>query len=133
MLRMDQTRLIVSLDDLRDYAPQSRELVEGYVPYPRVTCKLYNGPPPCLSLLKSPNEFVPALETALSESVRLRRDPEKHDIEGKEYRVGFRGSFGDHHLNPRTLRASHLGNMISVEGIVTRCTSTTKDIFKGWS
>ena len=82
-------------------------------------------PDPSLSLLKSPNEFIPALETALSDSVRLRHNPEKHDIEGREYRVGFRGSFGDHHLNPRTLRASHLGNMISVEGIVTRCMSIT--------
>jgi len=56
------------------------------------------------------------------ESVRLRHNPQKHDIEGKMYRVGFRGSFGDHLVNPRTLRASHLGHMVSVEGIVTRCT-----------
>jgi DNA replication licensing factor MCM3 len=83
-----------------------------------------------LSLLKSPNEFIPPLEAALSESIRLRHDPEKHDIEGKDYRVGFRGSFGDHHLNPRTLRSSHLGNMISVEGIVTRCMSITMYAFK---
>lgn len=55
------------------------------------------------------------------ESVRLRHNPQKHDIEGKMYHVGFRGSFGDHHVNPRTLRASHLGRMVSVEGIVTRC------------
>jgi DNA replication licensing factor MCM3 len=35
--------------------------------------------------------------------------------------VGFKGSFGDHHVNPRTLRAQHLGKMISLDGIITRC------------
>ena len=64
---------------------------------------------------------MPAFEAALLELVRMRYSPEKHDIEGKEFRCGFRGSFGDHHVNPRTLRAAHLGKMISVEGIVTRC------------
>ena len=29
MLRVDQTRLVVSLDDLRDYSPESRALAEG--------------------------------------------------------------------------------------------------------
>lgn len=72
-------------------------------------------------LLKHPTDYIPALENAVTESVRLRHNPEKHDIEGNTYHVGFRGSFGDHHVNPRTLRATHLGRMISVEGIVTRC------------
>lgn len=72
-------------------------------------------------LLRAPTEFLPAFESALSEAVRIRHKPEKHDIEGKIYHAGFRGSFGDHHVNPRTLRATHLGQMVSVEGIVTRC------------
>jgi DNA replicative helicase MCM subunit Mcm2 (Cdc46/Mcm family) len=85
---------------------------------------------PLIRLLKSPNTFIPPFHSALADSVRLRHDPDKHDIEGKDYTVGFRGSFGDHHLNPRTLRASHLGKMISVEGIVTRCMSVAILVFQ---
>lgn len=34
--------------------------------------------------------------------------------------VGFRGSFGAKHVTPRTLSARFLGNMVCVEGIVTK-------------
>ncbi|KAF8343907.1 uncharacterized protein EI90DRAFT_3284457 [Cantharellus anzutake] len=101
MLAIDRTRLIVNLDDLREHSATSQQLAEG--------------------LLKRPNEFIPACELALRESVHLKHDPDKHNIDGKDYKLGFNGSFGDHHLTPRTLRATHLGKMISVEGIVTRC------------
>lgn len=37
--------------------------------------------------------------------------------------VGLRGSFGENHVNPRTLRSAQLGRMVSLEGIVTRCQS----------
>ena len=30
-------------------------------------------------------------------------------------------SFGGRHLSPRSLTAGHLGNMVCVEGIVTKC------------
>jgi DNA replicative helicase MCM subunit Mcm2 (Cdc46/Mcm family) len=36
--------------------------------------------------------------------------------------VGLRGSFGQQHCNPRTLRSHQIGKMVSLEGIVTRCT-----------
>ena len=107
MLRLDQTRLVVNLDDLRSY---NREFATG--------------------LLKQPNDFFPAFNDALQNLVELVRDPEKHDIAGKEYRVGFNGSFGDHHLNPRTIKASHLGTMISLDGIVTRCSLVRPKMLK---
>ena len=72
-------------------------------------------------LLKHPHEYIPAFDAALLERVKIQYDVDKHDIGGKEYNVGFRGSFGDHHVNLRTLRALHIGKMISLEGIVTRC------------
>lgn len=34
MLRLDETRLIVSLDDLRDYKPEFRTLADGFVSQP---------------------------------------------------------------------------------------------------
>ncbi|KAF8078335.1 MCM2/3/5 family-domain-containing protein [Lyophyllum atratum] len=85
MLRNDQTRLIVNIDDLRDY---NREFADG--------------------LLKQPTEFLPA------------------------YRVGFSGSFGDHHVSPRTLHAAHLGKMISLEGIITRCSLVRPKMLKSY-
>ncbi|KAG8699005.1 MCM DNA helicase complex subunit [Ceratobasidium sp. 395] len=98
MLRLEETRLIVNIDDLRDYKPEH-----------------------AIGLLKRPHEYIPAFDLALLERVKIQYDVDKHDIAGKEYNVGFRGSFGDHHVNPRTLRAMHIGKMISLEGIVTRC------------
>lgn len=98
LLRQDETRLIINIDDLRDY---NREYADG--------------------LLKQPMDYLPAFDDALLNTVRVAYDPEKYEIDDKAYRVGFSGSFGDHHVNPRTLRALHLSKMISLEGIVTRC------------
>lgn len=37
-----------------------------------------------------------------------------------EFYVGFEGSFGSKHVTPRTLSSGYLGNMVCVEGIVTK-------------
>lgn len=97
MLREDETRLIVNIDDLRDY---KRELADG--------------------LLKAPTDFYPAILQALKDIIKVVHS-DKYDNEAKSYTVGFSGSFGDHHVSPRTLRATHISSMISIEGIVTRC------------
>ncbi|KAL0572572.1 MCM DNA helicase complex subunit [Marasmius crinis-equi] len=98
LLRDDRNRLIINIDDLRDY---DRELADG--------------------LLKQPADFYPSVEDALKTIVESVKDSGKHDTENKTYHVGFSGSFGDHHVSPRTLRSDQLGKMISLEGIVTRC------------
>ncbi|KAI0662516.1 ATP dependent DNA helicase [Cubamyces menziesii] len=107
MLRLDERRLIINIDDLRDYR---REFADG--------------------LLKQPVDYLPALEDALTRVVERVHDQDKHEIEGKTYRVGFSGSFGDHHVSPRHLRAMHLGKMISLEGIVTRCSLVRPKMLK---
>ncbi|KAG6331169.1 hypothetical protein ID866_7918 [Astraeus odoratus] len=107
ILRTEQTRLIVNIDDLRDY---NREFADG--------------------LLKQPTDFLPAFDDALVNVVTQMHDAEKHELEGKSYRVGFSGSFGDHHVSPRTLRAEHLGKMISLEGIITRCSLVRPKMLK---
>ena len=38
-----------------------------------------------------------------------------------EFTVGFEGSFGSKHVTPRFLSARYLGNMVCLEGIVTKC------------
>jgi DNA replication licensing factor MCM3 len=107
MLRTEQTRLIVNIDDLRDY---NREFADG--------------------LLKQPVEYLPAFDDALSTIVQRVYDSDKHEIENKAYRIGFSGSFGDHHVSPRTLKAAHLGKMISLEGIITRCSLVRPKMLK---
>lgn len=107
MLRNDQTRLVVNIDDLRDY---NREFADG--------------------LLKQPFEFLPAFEAALTTLVEGFHEPGKHEIENRIYHVGFSGSFGDHHVSPRTLHAGHLGKMISLEGIITRCSLVRPKMLK---
>lgn len=98
LVRTDQTRLIVNLDDLRD---QKRDLANG--------------------LLRRPQEFIPALEEAIEEVLSvIVNDTEKQQI-ARGYKVGFSGSFGDHHVSPRSLHAEYLGKMLCLEGIVTRC------------
>ncbi|KAG2756527.1 MCM-domain-containing protein [Suillus brevipes Sb2] len=107
MLRTDQTRLIVNIDDLRDY---NREFADG--------------------LLKQPIDFIPAFDDALLGVVTQVHEIDKHELEGKNYRVGFSGSFGDHHVSPRTLKSEHLGKMISLEGIITRCSLVRPKMLK---
>ena len=49
-------------------------------------------------------------------------DPTVYTINHEHpFYVGFRGSFGDNHVNPRTLRSMYLGKLVCIEGIVTRC------------
>ncbi|KAJ7693623.1 MCM2/3/5 family-domain-containing protein [Mycena rosella] len=107
LLRSDQTRLIVNIDDLRDY---NRDFANG--------------------LLKQPVDYLPAFEKALFAVIQRQPESEKYDIESKNYRIGFSGSFGDHHVSPRTLHAAQLGKMISVEGIITRCSLVRPKMLK---
>lgn len=107
MLRTEQTRLLVNIDDLRDFDRDSA-----------------NG------LLKQPTEYLPAFDMALTTVVEHVYNPEKHEIASKTYHVGFSGSFGDHHVSPRTLHAAYLGKMISLEGIITRCSLVRPKMLK---
>ncbi|CEH16256.1 mcm-domain-containing protein [Ceraceosorus bombacis] len=107
MLHQDHRRLIVNIDELRSY---NRDLATG--------------------LLDSPNEFLPAFDIALRNMVDQLHDPLKDDVQGKQYYIGLRGSFGDHHVNPRTLRSQHLGKLMSLEGIVTKCSLVRPKVLK---
>lgn len=100
MLNKGSTRLVVSLDDLREF---DREMWRG--------------------VLDSPSEFLPAMNRALKETALAIRDFSVHEVKDEDpFFVGFRGTFGDHFVNPRTIDAAFLGRMVCVEGIVTRCT-----------
>ncbi|ORY32621.1 MCM2/3/5 family-domain-containing protein [Naematelia encephala] len=107
MLDIEQVRLIVNLDDLRDY---DRTYADG--------------------ILLEPMAYLPAFDAALLQLVQAIHDPIKHRIAGNEYYVGLRGSFGQQHCNPRTLRSHQIGKMVSLEGIVTRCSLVRPKMLK---
>jgi DNA replication licensing factor MCM3 len=107
MLREGRNRLVVSLDDLRAY---ERELADG--------------------LLRQPVDFAPAFDDGLAQVVQAVHQPDKHDIESTTFHVGLAGSFGENHVSPRALSSHHLGRMLSLEGIVTRCSLVRPKMLK---
>uniref|UniRef100_A0A915DLE0 DNA replication licensing factor MCM3 n=1 Tax=Ditylenchus dipsaci TaxID=166011 RepID=A0A915DLE0_9BILA len=104
LIRDGSTRLIVDINDVRRKLPDRA-----------------NG------LIKDFVQEILCFERALKDIV-IRVD---HDY-GKErdFQIGFEGSFGDRHVNPRQLKSEFLGNMVCCEGIVTRCSLVRPKIVK---
>ncbi|KAJ2780299.1 MCM DNA helicase complex subunit [Coemansia javaensis] len=75
------------------------------------------------SVVAEPGDYIPAFEAAATELGKALAAQDGVDVESGAFAiaVGFRGAFGAHHLTPRGLRASLLGKMVCIEGIVTRC------------
>jgi len=46
------------------------------------------------------------------------------------YYCAYIGSFGEYSCNPRTLRSTHLNHMVSLEGIVTKCSLVRPKVVK---
>jgi len=99
MLQKNERRLVVSIDDVRDHNP---DLAQG--------------------LLTRPFDFTLAFDHALKEIVKTipqaRPDQTGSDV---LYYCAWAGSFGLNTCNPRTLSSHLLNQMVSIEGIVTRC------------
>jgi len=96
MISNEECRLEISIDDLRKKNPKR---VQG--------------------LLALAYEELPALHRALRELVSAV--DASYAKTHEEFHVGFKGSFGSKHVSPRTLGAKNLGNLVCVEGIVTKC------------
>lgn len=110
MLQKNQRRLVVNIDHVRDH---NLEIAEG--------------------LLTSPFDYTLAFNQALGDIVKaLPPNQVRSDQTGDEvmYYCAWAGSFGLHTCNPRTLSAQHLNHMVSVEGIVTRCSLIRPKIVK---
>ncbi|KAI5866749.1 MCM-domain-containing protein [Durotheca rogersii] len=108
MIQKNQRRLVVNLDHVRDHNP---ELADG--------------------LLFDPFDFTLAFNHALKEIVKTipqaRPDQTDQDV---LYYCAWAGSFGLNACNPRTLSSSHLNHMVSIEGIVTRCSLIRPKVVK---
>ncbi|KAL3418317.1 MCM2/3/5 family protein [Phlyctema vagabunda] len=108
MLQKFQRRLIVSIDDVRS---RNAELAEG--------------------LLTKPFDVAQAFDHALKEIVKtLPNTTTKQTSDETMYYCAFSGSFGQYACNPRTLSSSHLNHMVSLEGIVTRCSLVRPKVVK---
>lgn len=108
MLQKFQRRLVVSIDEVRAH---NAELARG--------------------LLEEPFKFAPAFDRALKNVVgTLPNIPKKQTHEDVMYYCAFSGSFGQYACNPRTLSSLHLNHMISLEGIVTRCSLVRPKVVK---
>ncbi|XP_071097249.1 zygotic DNA replication licensing factor mcm3-like [Haliotis cracherodii] len=96
MITNSEVRLTVNVNDLRKKNPK------------RAT-----------ALLDDSFEEMIAFQNALKELV-ASADP----VYSKQYEaffIGLEGSFGSKHVTPRSLTSRFLGNMVCVEGIVTKC------------
>ncbi|KAK1755959.1 hypothetical protein QBC47DRAFT_381765 [Echria macrotheca] len=108
MLQKNQRRLVVNLDHVRDHNP---EMAEG--------------------LLTEPFDWSMAFNHALKEIVKTipQARPDQTDPDVLYY-CAWAGSFGLHACNPRTLSSQHLNTMVSIEGIVTRCSLIRPKVVK---
>ena len=61
-----------------------------------------------LAFQRALREFVGGIDSAYAK-------------EHEEFFIGFEGSFGAKHVTPRTLTSRFIGNLVCVEGIVTKC------------
>lgn len=61
-----------------------------------------------LAFQKALSEFVGGIDSSYAK---------EHD----EFFLGFEGSFGAKHVTPRSLTSRFIGNLVCVEGIVTKC------------
>jgi DNA replication licensing factor MCM3 len=107
MVKAGQRRLIVNIDDVRDRNP---ELAQG--------------------ILQEPFEYTLAFNHALKEIVRTLPNTREEDVLDAIYHCAWAGSFGLNACNPRTLSSQHLNSMVSLEGIVTRCSLIRPKIVK---
>ncbi|KAK2758188.1 MCM DNA helicase complex subunit [Arachnomyces sp. PD_36] len=108
MLNRGMRRLTVSLDEIRAH---NRELADG--------------------LLNLPFDYSQAFDKALKEVVAtLPNRPAKETDEDVAYYCAYVGAFGECACSPRTLSSSHLNKMISMEGIVTKCSLVRPKVVK---
>lgn len=82
-----------------------------------------------LEFLLISNIFFRLLNDCFTELLAFQRavkeyianiDP-AYSREFEEFFIGFEGNFGSKHVTPRSLTSRFLGNLICVEGIVSKC------------
>ncbi|KAK0507524.1 hypothetical protein JMJ35_010047 [Cladonia borealis] len=108
MLNRGLRRLTVSLDEIRTH---NRQLADG--------------------LLSQPFDFSQAFDQALKNIiVAIPNRPARESSDDAMYYCAYVGSFGEFACNPRTLSSNSLNHMVSLEGIVTKCSLVRPKVVK---
>jgi len=105
MIEQKGSRLVVSINDLRNSNPDRAK-----------------------ALLNKSFEEVSAFQRALKEFVGSI--DATFAKETSEFFIGLEGSFGSKHVTPRTLNSRNLGNLVCLEGIVTKCSLVRPKVVK---
>ncbi|KAJ7557099.1 hypothetical protein O6H91_05G111400 [Diphasiastrum complanatum] len=105
MIAQGRQRLLIDLTDLRNF---NNDLARR--------------------LLQTPSEYMQPFTDAVDEVTRSV-DP-KYFLDVEEVHIGFTGQFGFHKVTPRELLSPFLGTMISVVGIVTKCSLVRPKVVK---
>jgi DNA replication licensing factor MCM3 len=105
MILAQEVRLVVNINDLRRKKPER-----------------------CVALLKLSFDELLAFEKALKEFVQTIDS--EYGKKHMEFFIGLEGAFGAKHVTPRTLSARLLGQIICVEGIVTKCSLVRSKVVK---
>lgn len=121
MISENRHRLIVNINDLRRKKPRrAKAYVEHSLSLLFCLDIKFNF---CfrflLSMIENSFEELGCFQRALKEFVTAADATYAKNFD--EFHVGFDGSFGAHHVSPRTLTSSLIGTMVCVEGIVTKC------------
>nr|POE94607.1 dna replication licensing factor mcm3 [Quercus suber] len=108
MLNRGLRRLTVSIDEIRAH---NRELADG--------------------LLNQPFDYSGAFDHALKDVVKtLGNRPAHETADETMYYCAYVGSLGEYACNPRTLSSHFLNHMVSLEGIVTKCSLVRPKVVK---
>lgn len=96
MITENRHRLICNINDLRRKKPlRAKGMIDNS--FEELGC-----------FQRALKEFVSAVDATYSKNF-------------EEFSIGFDGSFGANHVSPRTLISNYIGEMVCVEGIVTKC------------
>lgn len=104
LIKDNGTRLIINLNDLRRRLPERAE-----------------------RLFKAFVVEIVCFEKAATDIIS-RVDPDY--AKGRDFSIGFEGSFGSRHVNPRNLKSRFLGSLVCCEGIVTKCSLVRPKVVK---
>lgn len=82
-------------------------------------------------LLRTPFDYSQAFDQALKNIiVAIPNRPAIESSDEAMYYCAYVGSFGEFACNPRTLSSNHLNRMVSLEGIVTKCSLVRPKVVK---
>lgn len=80
-------------------------------------------------LLQRPAEYLPGFQDAIRDYIR-GLDVTRALVENTEVHVGISGEFGELEVSPRELSSQHLGRLVKVYGIVTKCSLVRPKLVK---